>query len=139
MLTAELPSLIVVFARCGTSTGCVVRLTGLELADQKRSGLSRGELTPFSKRGSAVLLEDIATVEVAVLVEDPMGTDRDPRYKVVSQHDPSEATMSSIEHMSEEKSAVRVLSDKRELASKTPLSVDLRPQVDATLPRQRSD
>ncbi len=31
--------------------------------------LSRGELTPFSERGSAVLLEDIAAVEVAVLVE----------------------------------------------------------------------
>ncbi len=47
----------------------IVRLTGRELADQKRSRLSRGELTPFSERGSAVLLEDIAAVEVAVLVE----------------------------------------------------------------------
>jgi len=47
----------------------IVRLTGLELADQKRSRLSRGELTPFSERGSAVLLEDIAAVEVAVLAE----------------------------------------------------------------------
>jgi|TARA_Y100000294_G_scaffold172449_1_gene187209 hypothetical protein len=46
-----------------------VRLTGLELADQKRSRLSRGELTPFSERGSAILLEDIAAIEVAVLVE----------------------------------------------------------------------
>ncbi len=47
----------------------IVRLTGRELADQKRSRLSRGEMTPFSKRRSAVLLEDIAAVEVAVLVE----------------------------------------------------------------------
>ena len=46
-----------------------IRLTGRELADQKRSRLSRGEFTPFSERGSAVLLEDIAAVEVAVLVE----------------------------------------------------------------------
>ncbi len=56
----------------------IVRLTGLELADQKRSRLSRGELTPCSERGGAVLLEDIAAVEVAVPVEDPMGTGRDP-------------------------------------------------------------
>ncbi len=34
-----------------------------------RSRLSRGKLTPFSERGSAVLLEDVAAVEVAVLVE----------------------------------------------------------------------
>ncbi len=40
-----------------------------ELADQKRSRLSHGEFTPFSERGSAVLLEDIAAVEVADLVE----------------------------------------------------------------------
>ena len=32
-------------------------------------GLSRGELTPFSERGSAVLLEDFTAVEVAVLVD----------------------------------------------------------------------
>ncbi len=47
----------------------IVRLTGLELADQKWSRLSRGELTPFGERGSAVLLKDFAAVEVAVLVE----------------------------------------------------------------------
>ena len=47
----------------------IVRLTGRALADQKRSRLSRGELTPLGERGSAVLLEDIAAVEVAVLVE----------------------------------------------------------------------
>ena len=47
----------------------IVRVSWLELADQKRSRLSRGELTPFSERSSAVLLEDIAAVEVAVLVE----------------------------------------------------------------------
>ncbi len=47
----------------------IVRLIGFELADQKRSRLSRGELTPFSERGSAVLPEDFAAVEVAVEVE----------------------------------------------------------------------
>ncbi len=41
----------------------IVRLTGLELVDRKRSRLSRGELTPFSERGSAVLLEDVTAVE----------------------------------------------------------------------------
>ena len=40
-----------------------------ELADQKRSRLSRGEMTPFSERGSANLLKVIAVVKVAVLVE----------------------------------------------------------------------
>ncbi len=33
---------------------------------------------------------------MAVPVEDPMGTDRDPLYRVVSQHDPLEATMSTM-------------------------------------------
>jgi hypothetical protein len=47
----------------------IVRLTGRELVNQKQSRLSRGKLTPFSERSSAVLLEDIAAVEVAVLVE----------------------------------------------------------------------
>ncbi len=46
-----------------------VRSTGLKPADQKWSRFSHGELTPFSERGSAVLLEDIAAVETAVLVE----------------------------------------------------------------------
>ncbi len=50
--------------RCG-----IVRLTGRELADRRRSRLSRGELTPFSERGGAVLLEDVAAVAVTVLVE----------------------------------------------------------------------
>ncbi len=49
--------------------GGFVRITGRELADQKRSGLSRGELTPLGQGGGAVLLEDVAVVEVAVLVE----------------------------------------------------------------------
>ncbi len=44
----------------------IVRLTGLEMADRKRSRLSRGELTPFSERGNAVLFEDIAGIKVAV-------------------------------------------------------------------------
>ncbi len=52
-----------------SGTDDVVRLTGLELADQKRSRPPRGELTPFSDRGSTVLLEDAAAVEVSVLVE----------------------------------------------------------------------
>ncbi len=47
----------------------IVKLTGFELADQRRPNLSRGELTPFSERGNVVLLKDIAVVEVAVLVE----------------------------------------------------------------------
>jgi hypothetical protein len=47
----------------------IVGLTGRELADQKRSRLSCGELTPFSERGSAILLEDIAAVQMAVLIE----------------------------------------------------------------------
>ncbi len=64
-------------------------------------------MPPLGERGSPVLLEAIATVEVAVLVEDPMGTDCDPRYRVVSQHYPLEATMSTIEHTSEEHAAVR--------------------------------
>ncbi len=49
--------------------GGIVRVNLHELADQKRSRLSRGEFTPFRERGSAVLLEDISAVEVAVLVE----------------------------------------------------------------------
>ena len=44
----------------------VVRLTNHELADYDRSRLSRCELTPFRECSSAVLLEDIATVEVTV-------------------------------------------------------------------------
>ena len=53
------------------------------------------------------MLEDVAAVRVAVLVEDPMGTDCVPRYRVVSQHYPLEATMPSIEHMPEERASVR--------------------------------
>jgi hypothetical protein len=47
----------------------IVRVTERELADPTRSRLSRGELTPFGERCSAVLLEDITAVEVAVEVE----------------------------------------------------------------------
>ena len=47
----------------------IVRLTGRELADQKRSWFSHGELTPLSERGNAVLFENVAAVEVAVQVE----------------------------------------------------------------------
>ena len=47
----------------------VVRLTIHELASWRQSRRSRGELTPFRECGSAVLLEDVAAVEVAVEVE----------------------------------------------------------------------
>ena len=47
----------------------VVRLTNHDLADHDRSRLSRCELTPFCECGGAVLLEDIAAVKVAVIVE----------------------------------------------------------------------
>ncbi len=47
----------------------IVRFIGRELVDQQRSRRSCGELTPFGGRGRAVLFEDIAAVEVAVLVE----------------------------------------------------------------------
>ncbi len=47
----------------------IVRATNHELADYDRSRLSRCELTPFRECSSAVLLEDIATVEVTVVVE----------------------------------------------------------------------
>jgi hypothetical protein len=47
----------------------VVRLTIHELASRRRSRPSRCELTPFRESGSAVLLEDVAAVEVTVLVE----------------------------------------------------------------------
>ncbi len=56
------------FLRVGRHFG-IVKLTGFELADQKRSRLSRGELTPFSERGSAVLFENISAVEVTVVIE----------------------------------------------------------------------
>ena len=51
------------------ASGGIVRLTRRELADQKRSWFSHGELTPLSERGNAVLFENVAAVEVAVLVE----------------------------------------------------------------------
>ena len=47
----------------------VVRLTKHELADHDRSRHSRCELTPFRECSSAVLLENVAGVEVAVVVE----------------------------------------------------------------------
>ena len=47
----------------------IVRVIGRELADRRSSRFSRGELTPFRECGSAVLLDDIAAVEVAVVVE----------------------------------------------------------------------
>ncbi len=47
----------------------IVRVIGRELADRRSSRLSRGELTPFRECGSAVLFEDVAAVEVTVVVE----------------------------------------------------------------------
>jgi hypothetical protein len=45
----------------------IARLTGLDLADQKRPRFSYSELTPLSQGDEEVLLEDIAVVEVAIL------------------------------------------------------------------------
>ena len=39
--------------------------------------LSRGELTPFGKRGSAVLFENISAVEVTLVVEVVVGRGMD--------------------------------------------------------------
>ena len=47
----------------------VVRLTKHELADRRSSRCSRGELTPLGQGGRTVLFEDVAAVEVAVVVE----------------------------------------------------------------------
>ena len=47
----------------------IVRVIGRELADRRSSRLSRCELTPFRECGSAVLFEDVAAVEVAVVIE----------------------------------------------------------------------
>ena len=47
----------------------VVRLTNHELVSRRRSRLSRRKLTPLGQGGRAVLLEDVARVEVAVVVE----------------------------------------------------------------------
>ena len=52
-----------------SSSEGVVRLTEHELADHDRSRHSRCELTPFHKCSSAVLFEDLAAVEVTVVVE----------------------------------------------------------------------
>ena len=61
------------FEDCGEVTlkegDGIVRLTGRDLADQIRSLFSRGELTPFSEGGGAVLLKDFASIEVTVVVE----------------------------------------------------------------------
>ena len=46
------------------------------------------QLTPLGKGGGAVEFAVFVAVEVTFLVEDPTGTDCDPRYRVVSQHDP---------------------------------------------------
>ncbi len=46
-----------------------VRLNRQDMVDQRRPRLSRGALTPFGERGSAVVFENVSTVEGAVLVE----------------------------------------------------------------------
>ena len=46
-----------------------VRVTGRELVDRVRSRLSRGELTPFSKRGGTVDFEVFAAVKMTFLDE----------------------------------------------------------------------
>ncbi len=48
---------------------CFVRLNRQDVTDQQRPRLSRGELTPFSERVSAVVFENVSAVEVAVVVE----------------------------------------------------------------------
>ena len=47
----------------------VVRLTNHDLADHDRSGLSRCKLTPLGQSGRTVLFEDMAAVEVTVVIE----------------------------------------------------------------------
>ena len=51
----------------------VVRLTIHELASQRRSRLSRRELTPLNQGGRTVLFEDVARVEVTVEAEVVVG------------------------------------------------------------------
>ncbi len=46
-----------------------VRATEGGMTDHMRPTFSRRELTPFSERGGAVLLEDIAADEVAIQIE----------------------------------------------------------------------
>ena len=59
------PSAGTIFQRLSQNRG-FVRLIGCDLADLSRYLLSRGEMAPFSERGSTVLLKDIAAVEMAV-------------------------------------------------------------------------
>ena len=47
----------------------VVNLTGRNVSDPNRPRLSRGELTPFSERSGAALFEDVAAIEMTVVVE----------------------------------------------------------------------
>ena len=79
---------------CGTVVDLMRRLCQTnwrEPADQRRSQLSRGEMTPFGERGSAFLLKGIGVVEVAVVSEaaewnrDLQGTRREiSRQKALS-------------------------------------------------------
>jgi hypothetical protein len=55
--------------RVTTPRDGIVRLTNHEQASRRPSRLSRGELTPFRECGRAVLFENVARVEVAVVVE----------------------------------------------------------------------
>ena len=66
---ASVPQKQLVFGQLVCVPKGIVRLTGREPADRRRSRLSCRELTPLGQGGRAVLFEDIAAVEVAVVVE----------------------------------------------------------------------
>ena len=68
-MIAAVPDLVLMIDDQTIGSAGIVRVNGLDLADETRSRLSRGKLTPFSERGRAVVLEDFAAVEMAVLVE----------------------------------------------------------------------
>ena len=57
------------FVRRSNPVDGIVRITGRELADLKRSRLSSCQLMPRDQGGGAVLLEDVAAVEVTVPIE----------------------------------------------------------------------
>jgi len=57
------------FGRFSIGNGGIVRLIRFGVCGLMRWRFSGGELMPFSERRRSVLLEDIAAVEVAVLIE----------------------------------------------------------------------
>ncbi len=78
-----------------------VRVTGRELADQKRSELSGGELTPLGQGGGTVLFEDVAAAEVAVVIELVMdrGVDGGEFLKGLHIPEPRHRPLSSSERL----------------------------------------